>query len=489
MLKEMFEAVEAGQKQRDDRDFPWTPMTRRAFLTPSIYSPSAEDRVFKQPEGVRRFSRPLPARGFNQFVANGANIPNKERVHTPHIYDRKNFTAPSVLPRAAGLMGADYDATPQDIADGGLVSLLTKPIDINVPDPRDLEWVAERARLDAEGKPHVLPFGRKQLTFKKNVTLVDEFAQGISHAHSLKERVKIIGGAVTAGLGKTVGGLKQVGKEVAKVLIQNSLTNTLTAVELAETYKTIKNLNIKKDWRVSFGHRFWSASQFKSQKANILLYLLSRRTPEELKKHPNEPILKYKYDTVTDVLTRDKFTQISFLESKMADIDSRSPSMLATKAGAPRKVPKRKLFYVDLVKGGVVPLQYALMEVRSGSDSRKLNGLEVPHVLLDEKANDVLPVGIYNEIWANKNLSGDDKQKLGVNINPNAGITHKLIEVPQFNVPKKPSPAASPAVKAVKKAASPAAIPVASPAAIPVASPAKASKKAAKAKKKAAGVP
>ncbi len=459
MLKEMFSAVEAGQKNRDDRDFPWTPMTRRAFLTPSIYSPSPQERIFKQPEGVRRFSKPLPARGFNEFVANGSNIPNAHRVHTPHIYDRKNFMAPSVLPRSAGLMGADYDASPQDVDESGLVKLLTKPIDINVPDSRDLEWIAERARLDAEGKHSVLPFGRQQLTFKKNVTLVDEFAQGISHAHSLKERVKIISGSVASGLAKTKQGIAQLGQQVAKVLIQNSLTNTLSAAELAESYKQIEKLNISEAWNIKGldNRRIWSNAQFKNKKTVIVLFLLSKEQ-KRLKKSSQDlpvshPIPKFSYDRKTRVLTREaKGRDISFLNTHLLqnNKDAKPTKIGSSKTFASTTSPQ---FFIDLKMGGIVPFDYAVNEALGGANNRKLNDFVVPHVTaLDEKDPYIMPIGIYNPIWANRaGYTTGAQQKLGININPAAVINMELIPVPEFNV-KTISPKKS-AKKAAKKAA------------------------------------
>ena len=444
----MFSSVEAGQKNRDDRDFPWTPMTRRAFLTPSIYSPSPEDRVFKQPEGVRRFSRPLPARGFNQFVANGANIPNKERVLTPHIYDRKNFMAPSVLPRSAGLMGADYDASPQDIADGGLTKLLTKPIDINVPDSRDLEWIAERAKLDAEGKPHVLPFGRQQMTFKKNVKLVDEFVRGLSHTHGLKEKLNVIDESVKAGIGKTNEGITKMGVQLSLILSQNAVSKTLSTNELNKAYKLISELKITDNWRKeNFPHRFLSSSEFQPIKMKVFLFMLShinKNRPTGF--DPTNPIPKIRVNAKGQ-LEDAKAVDIGFLIQRL--VEQKTPTL----TGAPPLINPAVIHYVDLERFAVVPFGVALNDTRAGRGNHKLNGFRVPAAPTDVKKMDVIPLGIYNPGWAKKQgITIQDQADKGVNINPLAVIDNKLVELPHLAIARQTQVVIT-AVKAAQRAA------------------------------------
>ena len=346
------------------------------------------------------------------------------------LYDRDNFKAPSVLPRAAGLVQADYDATPEHIEETGLVKLLTKPIDINVPDSRDLEWIAERKRLDAEGKHQVLPLGRKQLTFKKKVILSDQFAQGIKHAHDLTERVKLIESAIQSGISKTTAGMKQIGEQIAKVLVQNSVSATLNSSELNSVYDQIATLQIDTDYqKAGLQRRFWSYSQYKDQKATLILFLLNfemRRLVDEGKKkfpEPNKPIWKFKLKS-NGKLTREKYVDVSFFNTHMLNSEPYNP---ADKKTVPKTKPQ---FYIDLKLGGLVPLSYAIRKAREGWDNKELNGFMVPGKPKESKAQDVLPVGIYNPVWANNNeikLSDKKQQEMGVNINPNAGIDNKLI--------------------------------------------------------------
>lgn len=470
LLQEMIAEKNAGRSVMDkltvenyggspipDRILPWTPNERPIYKTPSVRKFSASDRVYKQPDVHQRFMRPMPAQTPVVLDATYRYMPNTDRVHTPHIFDRENFKTPSVIPRAAGMAPADYNASPEHIAEGGLAKLLTKPLDIDVPDSRDVAWLAERARLDAEGKPDVLPLGRKQLTYKRRgVKLVNEFTQGIQHAHDLKERVKVIETALKAGISKTSGGITQLKNQIAKVLIRNSATSTLSNIELNELHGQIGQLDIKTDWKeAGLKHRFWSYAQYKTEKASILLFLMNKeykRLEAKGKKgfpDPKKPIPRYKADA-SGALKRDlsDTVDISFLNTHMLESKGDSPD---NKTVSSTKEPQ---YYVDLALGGLVPLHHAVRKAREGHDNKQLNDFRISSGPSDLKTPDILPVGIFNPIWADKiGLTKDKQQSLGININPGTlgGVNFSLVDVPEFSASVSGAPASPPPSPKKKK--------------------------------------
>lgn len=430
----------------DARIFPWTDNQRKSQLAPDT---RATDR---KPPVIRRDYEHLDeVRSYRNPVARFKHVANHNRVHTTNAYNRPNFQTPSPISRAAGLVQADYSASPEDVAEGGVSKIFTKPLNVRHADPSDVEWIHEKKRLEEQGRPNDLPFGRNQRTVTRSVVLVDEFAKNIQNTHDLKTKLDVLNQAVGAGITKSKSGMAAIGAQLGKILIQNIDLNKLTGSQLNEIYNKVRGMHIK-DWMTEgFSHRFWSQSQYKKNQLKIVMYLISRVLATT--KTPNTPILKFEMDGKSNKLnmTTVKNVSLAFLNS----IDSKG-APAKTVADVKQATP-RNIRYIDLQTGGVVPLKYVISQVRAGVDKGEMNELIMTAAPKPGK-RDLIPVGIMSPKWAANNTTQEQAQRWAVDF----FAQDKMIVVDTKtgnNVPfrimpprkKKPTPTPSPAKPPIKK--------------------------------------
>jgi hypothetical protein len=186
---------------------------------------------------------------------------------------RQNFLAPDIMPRMAG----EFDKIKaHSIAQFGTkVSLSDETIDklirFQSPDPRDFEWLREKARLIAAGNLNALPLGRTQREISKTVNF------GKANLN-LEDRLSAISSAVEQGISETLQNRVLLGAEIARVLENVDATSE----DLNRLRIAVGTLKISKDWKkAGFAHQLWSVRQLieSNNLSGILLYTLSNIPP------------------------------------------------------------------------------------------------------------------------------------------------------------------------------------------------------------------
>jgi len=446
IIQEMLKEKLQGRIGYQSSTLSWTSGERPSFQAPSPYVTPAGERVFKQPFPNGNYTEPISSRRFKQFQARSSTVPNKRRVDTPHIYGRVNFIAPSVLPRSAGFGETDYAASVGDVASSAHANVLTTAVNIKFPDAGDLEWLAEKARLVSAGQHNVLPLGREQRTVVRKVKPADELAKQMASAHDASSKLAVLSKAMADGLTNTHHGIVSLGGQLATMLKQNQILRQMTQAELGKVYKAIRKLGIK-TWRdEGFSQRFWSHAEYATQgmKGQLLLYMLKNASLAA--GNPNLPIKQFVWKIGVDgfgTLEESKWVNINHLDQKMNVQKSAS-------TGADN-VPLVTVKYIDLELNAIVPLEYAIEQVREGKGvSDRLNGFRLPYKPIDDTDDDIVPVGILNPDWADDQKFDKKKQQdMGADLTGLA--TRKLVPVVFGAAPAVPVPVPVPPPSKKKK--------------------------------------
>lgn len=280
---------------------------------------------------------------------------------------RINFTAPAVRPRDP----VDFDKINAiNLAQfGQKVQLSDKTIDdlirVNIGDPTDYAWIAEKKRLVALGS-NDLPFGRKQRQIQKRIN----FGQA---SLNLEESLDVIRATIDAGRTENTTERQQLGIQIAATLTNMNDVRRMTEQQLRLIIQAVNRLKIPKHWRsAGFQHRLWTSEQFNAEKGPISMFLLANIKPDRTF---NEPLLSRNKRTGA-------FTPVSLLQ--------------AYQMGS-RRGEKRVL---DLETATIVDEEFAKDMVKnSGVDDGFFNGVDITPRAPEEKKEAVdLTVFVNDEL-------------------------------------------------------------------------------------------
>jgi hypothetical protein len=195
---------------------------------------------------------------------------------------------------------------------------LKKLIQFQAPDPTDMEWIRERARLNTLGRPGAMPLGRIQRMRTKTINF-GEATLGLT------ERISSIQSALVNGIASNRIGQQMLGEEIAKVLKSPELVNR----DIIDLGKPVKELKIPGNWKdAGFEHQLWTTRQIgePGMYSQIMLFILSN-IPKG--RTISRPVLDARgVDSVQNALpiTAEQFSKI--LQSKgnnnVFDLESRT---------------------------------------------------------------------------------------------------------------------------------------------------------------------
>jgi hypothetical protein len=256
---------------------------------------------------------------------------------------RINFTAPRISARNP----VDFDKlNAVNLAQfGNKVQLSDKTINelirVNVPDERDFAWLAEKRRLVALGSD-ALPFGRKQREVQKRIN----FGKA---SLGLQDSIAAVSAAVDSGIIENRTQQVAMGVELAKILSSVLNVEKLSNAQMAKLTAAASRLSIPKNWRASFSHRFWTASQIRDKSGELALYLLST-FGTAAGRSPNKPLMSYNSGSKNYVPMG---LQAMFIQ--------------APKKGADQRI-------LDIQTGNIEPISRVLPAIRAGEDGGRIDG-------------------------------------------------------------------------------------------------------------------
>jgi hypothetical protein len=240
----------------------------------------------KRKEGTRhdiRRSRFLAGTVASPSVEEVPEDITNNRVGTGNrLLRRPAFIAPTIKARDI----VDFDKLIlQDLSKHGLKIQLSdkttdKLIGVSIPDPTDLQWIAEKQRLTSIGSTE-LPFGREQRKVRKQFNIAET-------GHSINDSLAIVRTAIQQSKTENTNDLANIG-----VLLINMLSRVgaITPNQILELSTLTRRLEIPRDLRRSgLDKRFFTQSELK-QNPNIagavMLHLINN-IPNGLS--PNKPV-------------------------------------------------------------------------------------------------------------------------------------------------------------------------------------------------------
>ena len=293
----------------------------------------------------------------------GPRVPNLKPSRRTGLGNRRltrpSFEAPEIRPR-----DVDFDKlAAADIEKSGIkVQLGQKTLEqlfkIQVPDPTDVEWIAEKKARIASGESEEdiktnPPFGRQQRTIAK---MTNFSTSGLN----LGEEIQTLKQAIQRGFADNSTTQVQVIAKLAQIL-QSS--EELDKPETKVIGEAAKQLPIPKNWReLKFPTRLVSFDQYTKtdQKGLINLFLLSN-VPQGLSL--NEPVKNVIMDKSTGRLTSKTTSLRNIVDNLRKDVRS-------------GKVTPGK--FLDLEKREIIPYSEAVGYANAGVDGGQLNGFERP---------------------------------------------------------------------------------------------------------------
>ena len=355
------------------------------------------------------FTERVPYSNVRSRLATFNHVRNKGRIHS-NVPVRKNFLAPSVLPRAAGVqIDENYGASVDDVSTDAHTKILTDNIIVDVPDMGDVKWLNAKAALVAAGDEDTLPLGREQRTMKKETKLIDEIKKGALTSEDISHKLVAVREAITRGLTNTTAGQKAAIDELGKIMLADRSGKHVSKKNRNIAAKEAKDLKMGSWKEVGIPHRFWSKQELidptKSDQFKTITIYLQNKT-----KLKNGKIKKFGLDTASGNLMDKKS------HGRVTDvIKGLSGKELSGKDDSKSVPAFPQLSFIDLDNVGSVPLMYALNAVRGGVDGQMLNGFKIPPGSM--VSPDIIPVGVLNPAWAKKKtMSFKDQQNKGVDI-------------------------------------------------------------------------
>ena len=327
-----------------------------------------EDALCEKPlfnkinEGSRFvINRPSFKSGIVNIKKGDVKIPINNRKGLGN-YDitRNNFIAPPIKGREA-LNFERLQA--QDIETGGIkVQLGDKTIEklfkIQVEDPSDKEWIAEKnRRLNAGETPEQIeqtpPLGRPQ---RKISRMVNFGAQGLS----IEDKIEQLNSAITQGHADSKKDVGELTANVALLLGNVGQLRNMTQSGFNQLNQLIRQMTVPKHWRaMGFTHRLFNLRQYREDAGLINLYILSNLSNLPGGRTFKEPLISY--NEAGDIVGRTTF--LNMVQN------------LGSKVRGNARVPGR---YLDLETKAIIPFKAAVMLANSGVDNGQLNGQDPP---------------------------------------------------------------------------------------------------------------
>lgn len=273
---------------------------------------------------------------------------------------RPSFEAPEIRPR-----DVDFDKlAAADIEKSGIkVQLGQKTLEqlfkIQVPDPTDVEWIAEKKARIANGESEEdikanPPFGRQQRTIAK---MTNFSTSGLN----LGEEIQTLKQAIQRGFADNSTTQVQVIAKLAQIL---QSPEELDKPEIKTIGEATEQLPIPKNWReMKFPTRLVSFEQYKKpeQKGLINVFLLSN-VPQGLSR--DEPVKNVIIDKKT-----------GFQSSKTTALEKISDNLRKDVRLGNVQTPGK---FLDLEKREIIPYSKAVEYANAGVDGGQLNGFARP---------------------------------------------------------------------------------------------------------------
>ena len=191
---------------------------------------------------------------------------------------RNNFEAAPVASRAMRIVPFEKLQLQTLASEGVKVALgdktIEKIINIQVDDPSDAEWIAERARRKALGESdeqlnNKPPLGRPQRKIKRT-TLVEQ------KNLAFEDKLEQLTTAVNAGFASSNADRAKVVSELALLVDRvRSLVN-LTRDQVDMITEITEKVQFPKDWRAVAPSRYLTREEFQANKGMLLLYILNK---------------------------------------------------------------------------------------------------------------------------------------------------------------------------------------------------------------------
>jgi len=310
-------------------------------------------RALKRPSYLAGTSRSPSPRVPNLKPSRRSGLGNRRLT-------RPSFEAPEIRPR-----DVDFDKlAAADIEKSGIkVQLGQKTLEqlfkIQVPDPTDVEWIAEKKARIANGESEEdikanPPFGRQQRTIAK----MTNFG---STQLNLDEKIQTLKQAVQRGFADNTTTQVRVIAKLAEILQDQDDLIHLTKFGFQIIREAIEQMAIPKNWRdMGIPTRLVSFNQYNipGQKGLINLYLLSN-VPQG--RSLDEPVKNEMIDRKTGNITYKNTSLRNINDNLRKDARSNTPGK-----------------YLDLEKREIIPYARAVEYANSGVDGGELNGVKRP---------------------------------------------------------------------------------------------------------------
>jgi len=209
--------------------------------------------------------------------------PNRRTGIGNYTMTRNNFQAPPIASRAMRIVPFEKLQLQTLRDEGQTVNLgdktLEKLINVQIDDPNDTEWLAERERRlnngESENQLKVRPpFGRPQRKIKQT-TLLEQKNM------IFEDKLEQLTTAVNAGFASSNADKAKIVSELALLVDRiRSLVN-LTRDQYDQIIDITEKIQFPKDWRAVASSRYLTKPEFLANKGIILLYILNKAQNKE----------------------------------------------------------------------------------------------------------------------------------------------------------------------------------------------------------------
>lgn len=203
-------------------------------------------------------------------------LPPSRRTGRNYEIIRTNFLASDVKARNVVDFGLLEQQREQE--DGVKISLgestLQKLFQVQVDDPTDNAWIAEKNRRLRAGETEAQikanpPFGRPQRKVMKKLNFG---AQGLD----INDKIELSKNAILQGVNLNRAQLAGITVNLVQVLGDVQQLRNMSQAGLTNLQQTLNQLNLPKTWQqAGFTHRFFTLEQYVKQAGLINLFLLS----------------------------------------------------------------------------------------------------------------------------------------------------------------------------------------------------------------------
>ena len=210
------------------------------------------------------------------------NVPNLRANRRTGIGNnaivRNNFEAAPVASRAMRIVPFEKLQL-QTLQEQGIkVALgdktIEKIVNIQVDDPTDVEWIAERNRRKASGESdeqlkNKPPLGRPQRKIKKS-TLLEQKNM------AFEDKLEQLTTAVNTGFGSSNADRAKVVSELALLVDRVRSLVSLTRDQIDMIIEITEKVQFPKDWRSVASSRYLTKQEFQANKGMLFLYILNK---------------------------------------------------------------------------------------------------------------------------------------------------------------------------------------------------------------------